>query len=127
MNPSALSRQSGIAATFSNRFELEATARQKSTENRDSLKQSVDPANEAGSANAKPDATALSEVLEQLNGNLASNGRIRFEIAEDGDGFQVQVVDSKSDEVIRTIPHDRLEAFRRNLQVLAGVALDTEA
>ncbi|MHC4934798.1 MAG: flagellar protein FlaG [Planctomycetota bacterium] len=76
------------------------------------------------SARAVEPAAVLA-ATERLNDLLRSSSRIHFEV---GDGeLQVQVVDSRTDEVIRSIPGERVLEIRDHLRALSGLLLDEHA
>ncbi|MFN0056819.1 MAG: flagellar protein FlaG [Planctomycetota bacterium] len=76
---------------------------------------------------APPTHTELESIAKNLNRVFQNTHGIRFEIAADSGDLIVQIVDRESDEVVRTIPPERLESLARNLDELTGLLLDNRA
>ena len=75
-----------------------------------------------------PSADELRSLVDGLNQVFEAGKGIRFDISEDDGNIIVQVVDRRSDEVVRTIPPDRLAEVHRNLSEMAsGSLLDDRA
>lgn len=75
-----------------------------------------------------PSQAELEALVDGLNRVFESSKGIRFDISEDSGDIVVQVVDRQSDEVVRTIPPDRLAEVHRNLREMAtGALLDDRA
>ena len=67
----------------------------------------------------------LQAATERLNDYAKSSSRVRFEVGE-GD-LMVQVVDSSTDEVIRSIPAEKVLEIRDHFRELTGLLLDDRA
>ncbi len=71
------------------------------------------------------DPAELQAATERLNDYAKSSSRVRFEVGE-GD-LMVQVVDSSTDEVIRSIPAEKVLEIRDHFRELTGLLLDDRA
>ena len=71
--------------------------------------------------------SALEAVTEELNRGLSSSRGIRFQVSGDGQDLIIQIVDLESDEVIRSIPPERLLTFREHFAEIRGMLLDDRA
>lgn len=70
----------------------------------------------------------LEEIAENLNRYFSGGRGIRFEVSPDSDDLVVQVVDRESDEVIRSIPAERVLEFSDHFSDIAkGILLDDRA
>lgn len=75
-----------------------------------------------------PSREEIGELVDGLNRVFDSSKVVRFDISEEDGEIVVQVVDRKSDEVVRTIPPDRLAEVHRSLNENAsGALLDDRA
>lgn len=72
----------------------------------------------------KLDRAELEQVVKDLNLRVPEERGIRFEVSGEGAEVIVQVVDQTSDEVVRTIPQDRLSHLRRHFDELTGTIID---
>jgi len=79
----------------------------------------------APSAEPKIDREALDQALQQLDEVLRDSSELRFRVAE-GD-LMVQVVDVTTDEVIRSIPSEKVLELRDHFHELTGLLLDDRA
>ena len=68
----------------------------------------------------------LQAATERLNASIPPERGIRFQVS-DGQDLVVQVVNLRDDEVIRSIPPERLKDFRENFRELTGLLLDDKA
>lgn len=80
--------------------------------------------NEKASEEAALEPLDLEQITAELNAAVPPERGIRFEIAAEGDDLMVQVVNLESDEVIRSIPSERLVHFREDFRELTGLLLD---
>ena len=71
--------------------------------------------------------SALEAVTQELNRDLSSSRGIRFQVSGDGQDLIIQIVDLESDEVIRSIPPERLLTFREHFAEIRGMLLDDRA
>ena len=79
-------------------------------------------------AGAKAALETLRKVTEDLNQYFSNSRSIRFQISEDLDELVVQIVDKQSQEVIRSIPPERLMDFKDSFkQISRGILLDDQA
>ena len=70
----------------------------------------------------------LERLVDRLNRFFSTGKGIRFQVSSQEDQVVVQVVDQASDEVIRSIPSERLLRFRETFEELhQGMLLDGEA
>ena len=84
------------------------------------------PLQEAPAGTAKAvEPAELQAATERLNDYVRHSSRVRFEVG--GDDLTVQVVDSSTDEVIRTIPAEKVLEIRDHFRELTGVLLDDRA
>jgi len=67
----------------------------------------------------------LGAAAERLNDYVRSSSKLRFRVG-DGD-LTVQVVDASTDEVIRSIPAEKVLAIRDHFRELTGLLLDDSA
>lgn len=67
----------------------------------------------------------LEAATERLNDYVRHSSRVRFEVG--GDDLTVQVIDSSTDEVIRTIPAEKVLEIRDHFRELTGILLDDRA
>lgn len=75
-----------------------------------------------------PSREELQAVVDELNLAVAGGNGIRFKISPESQDLVVQVVDRESDEVIRSIPPERLSEFATRFNDTAqGTLLDDEA
>lgn len=73
-------------------------------------------------AAAAVEPAELGAATERLNDFLRDSSRVRFRV---GDGnLTVQVVDSATDEVIRSIPAEKVIELRDHFRELTGILLD---
>lgn len=73
------------------------------------------------------DREALEKLVEELNLQVPDQRDIHFEVGDNDGDLVVQVVDQGSEEVIRTIPPERLSGLRSYFQDLSGALLDNQA
>jgi len=64
----------------------------------------------------------LGAATERLNDFLRNSSRVRFRVGEGN--LTVQVVDSATDEVIRSIPAEKVIELRDHFRELTGILLD---
>ena len=69
----------------------------------------------------------LERITAQLNESIPPERGIRFQLHGEGSDLVVQVVNLQSDEVIRSIPPERLVDFREDFRELTGLLLDDRA
>lgn len=71
------------------------------------------------------DLEVLEEITEDLNHYFSGRRGIRFKVSQESHEVMVQVVDRESDEVLRTIPPERLVNFRDSFREISqGILLD---
>ena len=69
----------------------------------------------------------LERIAARLNESIPPERGIRFQVGGEGNDLVVQVVNLQSDEVIRSIPSERLVDFREGFRELTGLLLDDRA
>ncbi len=70
----------------------------------------------------------LEQITADLNSYFSGSRGIRFKVSPDTHEVVVQVVDRESDEVLRTIPPERLVNFRDSFREISqGILLDDVA
>lgn len=75
-----------------------------------------------------PTQEEIDEMINDLNLVFESSKAVRFDISDEDGDLVIQMVDRKSDEVVRTIPADQLAEVHRNLNEMAsGALLDDKA
>jgi len=62
----------------------------------------------------------IESLSDDLNRVFEKSTGIRFQLSEDSGELVVQVVDLQSEEVIRSIPSDRVAELKRNFQEFGG-------
>ena len=84
------------------------------------------PLQEAPARSAKAvEPAELEAATERLNDMVRNSSRVRFEVG--GGDLMVQVVDSATDEVIRSIPAEKVLEIRDHFRELTGLLLDDTA
>ncbi len=80
----------------------------------------------ASSGNLDP--KLLEAITEEINSTFARARGLRFKISPDTHNLVVQVIDLESEEVIRSIPPERLIRFRDSFREISeGILLDDRA
>jgi uncharacterized FlaG/YvyC family protein len=73
-------------------------------------------------AAAAVEPVELGAATERLNDFLRHSSRVRFQVGEGN--LTVQVVDTATDEVIRSIPAEKVIELRDHFRELTGILLD---
>ncbi len=69
----------------------------------------------------------LQAATEQLNLSVPPERGLRFQVSGENQDLVIQVVNLRDDEVIRSIPPERLHNFREDFRELTGLLLDDKA
>lgn len=70
----------------------------------------------------------VKQAVEQANDLAAMFDRsLKFEYRKEADIYQVSVIDTAKDEVVRKIPPDEVVRFMENIKELFGAMLDLHA
>lgn len=70
----------------------------------------------------------MQRSVEQANAMaLIFNRSLKFEYQEEADIYQVSVIDTSKNEVVRKIPPDEVVRFIENIKYMFGVMLDIQA
>lgn len=79
---------------------------------------------ETGEGNGKGKDRLLKE-LEKLNEQMKSTGKsFRFKYSEEAEQFYVQIIDTRSQEVIESIPPEHMIELSAKLKELIGIFVD---
>ena len=73
------------------------------------------------------DRALLEQTTRDLNVLASASRGIRFQVAPEGEGFVVQVVDLETDEVIRGIPPEQILSLRNHFEELRDLLVDDRA
>jgi len=70
----------------------------------------------------------LQDAVEQANNlSMVFDRTLKFEYCQDADIYQVSVIDTSKDEVVRKIPPDEVVRFIESIKDLFGAMLDVQA
>lgn len=92
------------------------------TENNPTLQKSAEQQQQQDDTEQSEKRSDLRQTVAETNHNLELAQRaIRFRINEDTEDVQIQVIDTKHDRVIRTIPSDEMLRLSARMRELSGI------
>ncbi len=96
---------------------------QEAPKSQEAAPESSTPLHDAPARSARAvEPAELAAATERLNDFLRHSSKVRFQMGE-GD-LMVQVIDSATDEVIRSIPAEEVLQIRDHFRELTGILLD---
>lgn len=69
----------------------------------------------------------LESLVQELELKVPASHDLHFQVSGEGNELVVQVIDAKSDEVVREIPPDHLDGLRKHFDELTGTLVDDYA